>query len=78
MLVAALVRAGRLTTERSLTHREISARATLDEEPQRACLVRVAALAERTVYGGATPDPDAEAILAQGRALHARLMAGAP
>jgi hypothetical protein len=30
------------------------------------------------VYGGATPDPDADAILAQGRALHARLAAATP
>jgi hypothetical protein len=78
MLVAALVRTGRLRTERSLTHREVSARATLEDEAQRACLTRVATLAERTVYGGAALDPDTDAILAQGRDLHARLSAGTP
>jgi hypothetical protein len=77
MLVAALVRSGRLRTERSLTHREISVRAALEDDAQRVCLARVAGLAEKVVYGGAMPDADADAVIAQGRELHARLSAGA-
>jgi hypothetical protein len=76
MLVAALVRSGRLATERSLTHREISARARLDDEVQRACLARVSTLAEKVVYGGAALDADADAVIAQGRELYARLSVG--
>ena len=38
MLVATLVQSGRLRTERSLTHRELCARATFDDAQQRAIL----------------------------------------
>ena len=52
MLVATLVKAGRLQAERSLTHRELTARAKFDDSSQRESFRRVAQLAERIVYGG--------------------------
>ena len=51
MLVRTLVQSGRLRTERSLTHRELCARAAFDDARQRESFRRVASLAERTVYG---------------------------
>ena len=74
MLVQTLVRSGRLRTERSLTHRELTARATFDDAQQRESFRRVAALAERTVYGvGEVSDADVEPIVAAARTLDAQL-----
>ena len=74
MLVATLVQSGRLRTERSLTHRELCARATFDDAQQRQSFQRVAALAERTVYGsGEVPAEEVEPIVAAARALDAQL-----
>lgn len=53
MLVQTLVRSGRLRTERSLTYRELCERARFDDAGQRESFGRVAALAERTLYGSA-------------------------
>ena len=78
MLVATLVQSGRLRAERSLTHRELSARATFDDAGQRESFRRVAALAERTVYGGhEVPPAEVEPILAAARALDAQLRGAA-
>ena len=78
MLVATLVQSGRLRTERSLTHRELCARATFDDAQQRESFRRVAALAERTVYGSReVPAEEVEPIVAAARALDAQLR-GAP
>ena len=69
MLVATLVQSGRLRTERSLTHRELCARATFDDAQQRQSFQRVAALAERTVYGSRdVPAEEVEPIVAAARA----------
>jgi hypothetical protein len=74
MLVRTLVQSGRLRTERSLTHRELSARATFDDAGQRESFQRVAALAERTVYGSQEVAPsEVEPIVAAARALDAQL-----
>lgn len=78
MLVTTLVRSGRLRTERSLTHRELSARAKFDDARQRESFQRVAALAERTVYGSGTVSAEEiEPIAAAARDLDAQLR-GAP
>ncbi len=78
MLVATLIQSGRLRTERSLTHRELCARARFDDVRQRESFQRVAALAERTVYGSSEiPDEEVEPIVAAARDLDAQLR-GAP
>jgi hypothetical protein len=78
MLITALVQTGRLRTERSLTHRELCARAAFDNAGQRESFRRVAALAERTVYGSrAVPPEEVEAVVAATRSLDAQLR-GAP
>ena len=78
MLVATLVRSGRLRAERSLTHRELCARARFDDARQLESFQRVAALAERTVYGGGeVPAEQIEPIVAAARDLDAQLR-GAP
>ena len=74
MLVTTLVESGRLRTERSLTHRELSARATFDDAAQRESFQRVAAFAERTVYGSReVPAAEVEPIVAAARTLDAQL-----
>ena len=78
MLVTTLVQSGRLRTERSLTHRELIARAKFDDAEQRESFKRVAALAERTVYGSAeVAASEVEPIVTAARALDAQLR-GAP
>ena len=78
MLVRTLVQSGRLRTERSLTHRELCARAAFDDAQQRESFRRVAALAERTVYGDCeVPAAEVEPVVAAARALDAQLR-GAP
>jgi hypothetical protein len=78
MLVATLIRSGRLRTQRSLTHRELCARARFDDARQRESFQRVAALAERTVYGSSeVPAEEVEPIVAAARDLDAQLR-GAP
>ena len=74
MLVATLVRSGRLRTERGLTYRELSARATFDDAQQRESFRRVASLAERTVYGGREiAAEEVEPVVELARALDAQL-----
>jgi hypothetical protein len=78
MLVATLIKSGRLRTERSLTHRELAVRARFDDARQRESFQRVAALAERTVYAsGEVPAEEVEPIVAAARDLDAQLR-GAP
>lgn len=78
MLVRTLVQSGRLRTERSLTHRELIARANFDDPEQRESFKRVAALAERTVYGSSeVAASEVEPIVTAARALDAQLR-GAP
>jgi hypothetical protein len=74
MLVATLVRSGRLRTERSLTYRELGTRAVFDDAQQRESFRRVAALAERTVYGsGEVPAEEVEPVVAAAHALDEQL-----
>lgn len=74
MLVATLVKTGRLRTERSLTHRELGVRAMFDEAAQRESFQRVAALGERMIYGdGHITDDEVETIVQTGRSLNTQL-----
>jgi hypothetical protein len=79
MLVTTLVNTGRLRTERSLTHRELGGRASLDEPAQRECFQQVAALGERAVYGGggSLPEAEIEKVVEAGRLLNAQLLSAA-
>lgn len=73
MLVATLVKTGRLQAERSLTHRELTTRATFDDSSQRESFRRVAQLAERIVYGGDEAPAELDDVVQAGRALHTQL-----
>jgi hypothetical protein len=74
MLVATLVKTGRLQTERSLTHRELTLRAKFDDSQQRECFNRVAELAERIVYGGdVVSNDDLDYVVQAGRTLNSQL-----
>lgn len=73
MLVATLVKTGRLQAERSLTHRELTARARFDDSSQRENFGRVAQLAERIVYGGDQSPAELDEVVRAGRALHSQL-----
>jgi hypothetical protein len=72
-LVNILIRSGRLKFERSLTHRELSAAAQLDNVEQRAAFGELTALAERVLYGSQPTPREDEAVLVAGRALRAQL-----
>ena len=74
MLVATLVKTGRLQTERSLTHRELTVKARFDDQQQRESFQRVAELAERIVYGGdSASTDDLEYVVQAGRSLNSQL-----
>jgi hypothetical protein len=73
MLVATLVKSGRLQAERSLTHRELTVRARFDDASQRESFRRVAQLAERIVYGGDEAPAELDDVVQAGRALHSQL-----
>jgi hypothetical protein len=73
MLVATLVKTGRLQAERSLTHRELIGRAKFDDSSQRESFGRVAQLAERIVYGGDEAPAELDEVVQAGRALHSQL-----
>lgn len=73
MLVATLVKTGRLQAERSLTHRELTTRARFDDSSQRENFRRVAQLAERVVYGGDDAPAELDEVVQAGRALHSQL-----
>lgn len=76
MLVATLVKTGRLPAARSLTHSELTARARFDDVTQRESFQRVAQLAERMVYGGdSATTADLEQVVQEGRALNTQLAA---
>ena len=78
LLVAALVKRGRLRADRSLTHRELVARVVFDQAAQRESFGRLAVLSERTIYGGMRTEPqEIDGVVAAGRALMAALDAPA-
>lgn len=77
MLVTRLLQTGRLTTERSLTHRELIARAAFDSNEQRTVFAGVARSAETILYGSEPPRPEAlEAVTRQGQELLLQLSSG--
>jgi len=55
LLVRRLKRAGRLSAERHLTHRELTRAAALDDPGQRGRLGRLTHVAEELLYGGRPP-----------------------
>jgi len=74
ILVNALVNAGRLSTERSLTYRELTRRASFHDESQRASFARIATAAERSVYGRANiAEDELDELLREGKELYERL-----
>ena len=74
LLVKRLVQAGRLTGERSLTHRELVLRSAFDGESQRAVFAGVAQAAESFLYGAQSGSPEhLDSVLQRGEALLARL-----
>jgi hypothetical protein len=78
ILVATLVKRGRLRAERSLTHRELVARVSLDDAAQRESFSHLSKLSERTVYGNARVSPDEiDRVVQAGRELMAQIAASA-
>jgi len=78
LLIATLVKTGRLTGAHSLTHRELAKRARFDDSSQRESFQKVAQLAEREVFSGKdlASDDLGEAVRA-GRSLDEQLNGGA-
>lgn len=69
-LVRCLVQTGHLATERSLTHRELIARASFDSEAQKGAFAGVAVAAEVLLYGSQPAVPELlESVTRQGREL---------
>ena len=58
LLVRRLKRAGRLSAERHLTHRELTRAAALDDPEQRGRLGRLTQVAEELLYGARPPSVD--------------------
>ena len=58
LLVRSLKRAGRLSAERHLTHRELARAAALDDPGQRGRLGRLTQVAEQLLYGAGPPSVD--------------------
>jgi hypothetical protein len=78
VLIATLQQTGRLTSAKSLTHREVTSRAAFDGADQHETFQRIALLAEATLYAGVLPaDADIDAIVGEGRRLEVRLRRGA-
>jgi hypothetical protein len=76
-LVRRLLQTGRLTKERSLTHRELITRTSLDNEEQKTVFARIARLAETLLYGSQPTSPEIlELVTQQGRELLQQLSAG--
>ena len=76
LLVAQLAARGILTTERSLTHRELVARAALPDAQSQTRFARVSQLAERVLYGhGAMDDGQVRDVVIDGRNLLQQLQA---
>jgi hypothetical protein len=77
-LIVTLTRSGRLTHARAMTHGELTSRAVFDGADQRESFQRVVGLAERVLYGGASPaQEDIERIVREGRDLDASLKGAA-
>lgn len=69
-LVKQLLQTGRLTVERSLTHRELIAKTSFDSDAQKATFANVARTAETILYGSQPAAPEfVEIVTRQGREL---------
>jgi hypothetical protein len=78
MLIATLVKTGRLNGAQSLTHRELTKRARFDDSTQRESFQKIAQLAEREVFGGReVASDDLDEALRVGHSLDAQLKAAA-
>lgn len=78
LLVRRLMQTGRLTSERSLTHRELAVRGAFDSDAQRAVFAAVASSAESILYGAhGVPAEHLDRVLRDGEALLAQLPDGA-
>ncbi|MEO7209194.1 MAG: hypothetical protein ABI356_06425 [Steroidobacteraceae bacterium] len=80
-LVKRLLQTGRLSTERSLTHRELIARTSFDSDGQKSAFADVARTAETILYGSKPAAPEVlETVTRQGRELLRQLSqtAGTP
>ncbi|MFC4309184.1 hypothetical protein ACFPN2_08845 [Steroidobacter flavus] len=76
MLIATLVKTGRLNGAQSLTHRELTGRARFDDAAQRESFQKIAQLAEREVFSGKdVASDDLSEALRVGRSLDAQLKA---
>lgn len=74
VLVNTLLKTGRLQLDKSLTHRELGARARFDALDQRQSFNLVAALSERVLYGNRKiPAEEIDAVMAVGRMLDRQL-----
>ncbi len=77
MLIATLVKTGRLNGAQSLTHRELTKRARFDDSTQRESFQKIAQLAEREVFSGQdVASDDLGEALRVGRSLDAQLKGG--
>ncbi len=71
MLIARLVAAGRLPSDRSLTHREIARQVRLEDAQQRLLLETLARFSERQLYSPvASIPPNLEQVLSSGEDLY--------
>jgi hypothetical protein len=78
VLIATLQQTGRLASAKSLTHREVTSRATFDGTEQLESFQKIARVAEGALYGGLIPaDAEVDAIVGEGRRLEVRLRRGA-
>ena len=74
LLIVALRHGGRLQSDRAMTHRELTRRASFDAEAQRQQFGEISVLAERTLFGGrSASEAELEQALQNGRALYAQL-----
>lgn len=74
MLIATLVKSGRLHGAQSLTHRELMTRAKLDDAAQRESFHRVTQLAEREMFSGEKASTEElDEALRTGQSLNAQL-----
>jgi hypothetical protein len=78
LLIATLVKTGRLNGAQSLTHRELARRARFDDTTQRESFQQIAQLAERELFSGKDLASDELAdVLRVGRSLDAQLKGAA-
>lgn len=78
LLIATLVKTGRLNGAQSLTHHELARRARFDDSTQRESFQKIAQLAEREIFSGKdVASDDLSAVLRAGRSLDAQLKGAA-